>query len=292
MKKMTNNEIKNNQIKKPLNLLEYRRVSTYKQKKDVTIETQRVVNGKFKEIHKDLYNIINVYEDDGKSGFKFGKEDRPDFHKLLEDLYSIENADGILVYDIDRIGRDALELMELGDDFVKKNKVIVSVNKGGIIEQDSPEGKFIYGIFALMSELKGTTDKRRMHEGRERKKQKNIEEGRPAYFGFGRKKKIVPKNIKDKMIKWYKKEYGFKEIQNRMQKVPYLQYNEKDKKYKEITGFKLSTSTIGVKLKEWGLLIREPKYSKSKKAIQKQIDDEVDKRMQKVKEDIMRKLQK
>jgi len=286
-----NNNLNQKQIRNPLNLLEYRRVSTYKQKKDVTIETQRVINGKFKEAHKDLYNIISVYEDDGKSGFKFGKEERPAFHKLLEELYSVENIDGIFVYDIDRIGRDALELMELGDDFVKKNKFIVSVKKGGIIEQDSPEGKFIYGIFALMSEFRGTTDKRRMYEGRERKKQENIESGRPPYYGFGRKKKIVPKIIKDKMIKWYEKGYGFKEIQNRMQKVPYPQYNEKDKKYEEITGFKLSTSTIGNKLRDWDVEIKEPKYNKSKKAIQKQIDKEVNRRMQKLKEDIMKDIE-
>ena len=275
--------------KKKLRLLEYLRVSTLKQKNDITIETQKRENTKFKKINSDKYEIIATYKDDGKSGFKFGIEERPDFNRLLDLLYSDDSIDGIYAYDLDRIGRDSTELMILGRDFIKLKKKIVTTNKGEI-KQDTPEGELIYGIFSLLTQFDGNTIKRKFKAGRERKFAENVAEGLPKTHGFGRKDKIVPKEIKDEMIKWYNKGYGFKIIQKRMKKIEFQKWDDEKKEYVKQMGYSLSPVTIGKRLREWDIVIRKPKYSKSEKEVREEIEKEVKKRTKRITEEVLKKM--
>lgn len=273
---------------KKLSLLEYHRVSTYKQKHDVTIETQKNEIRKFLDRSDEMFEVVDIYEDVAKSGFKFSKDERPEYNKMLDRLRSDPNIDGVLAYDLDRFGRDSFELIGFGRNMALFQKEIILVKDK--IDQSTPFGEFYFELKALLSQLTGKNIIHQLRAGRERKKEENIKKGLPKTHGFGRKKKIVPKEIKEKMVKLYEKGYGFKEIQNRMQKVPYLRHNEKESIYETKTGYKLATSTIGDKLREWGLEIREPKYSKSSELIKKTLETEVDKRVEAMKQDLLKNL--
>ena len=60
--------------KKPILFIEYRRVSTLKQKDKCTIKRQELLNSKFMEYNKNRYKVEKLFVDDGRSGFKSGKE--------------------------------------------------------------------------------------------------------------------------------------------------------------------------------------------------------------------------
>lgn len=285
---------KDQEDQKPLILLEYHRVSTLKQVNDMTIKDQRYAINEFIENNKTKYQVIKVFEDEGKSGFKFNKEDRPAFNEMLELLKNDslkENPSiyGVMAYDIDRFGRDGYEVIGFGREMQKIQKKICLVNDK--IDQTTPFGDFYFSLKAILSQLDGESIKKKLNMGRDRKKRENLKQKLPATHGFGRKKKIIPKIIREKMIKWYKKGDGFKRIQNKIQNVLYPYYNEKEDKWEEIKGFKLSTSTIGERFREWGVEIREPKYSKSKDIIRRKVDQEVNKKLEVVKEEIVARLQ-
>lgn len=278
----------NNIPKKKLRLLEYHRVSTYKQKHDVTIETQKNEIKKFLNRSDKKFEVVDIYEDEAKSGFKFSEDERPEYNKMLDQLRSDPNIDGVLAYDLDRFGRDSFELIGFGRNMVLLQKEIILVKDK--IDQSTPFGEFYFELKALLSQLTGKNIIHQLKAGRQRKKEENIKHGLPKTYGFGRKKKIIPKEIKEKMIKWYNKGYGFKEIQNRMQTVPYPYYNEIENIYETKTGYKLSTSTIGDKLREWNVEIREPKYSKSKELIKKRIEREVGQKVEVMKQELLKNL--
>jgi len=275
---MSQNKLEEKNQKKVLNLLEYHRVSTYKQKRDITIEQQRQEIKKFLNFNEGLYNVVEIYEDEGKSGFKYDEKERPEYNKMLKRIREDPSIDGVLAYDMDRFGRVALEGMGFIKEMYTLKKEFVLVNDK--IDPSTPFGEFYAGIKQLVSQLDGKNIKNKTRIGRERKKQLNIQAGRDPYYGFGRKKKVVPKEIKDKMIDLYtheEKKLGFKEIQKIIQKTPYLEYDEEKKEYVEKTGFKLATSTIGERLKEWGVEIRVPKYYKPKEYFKKEVDLQVSK---------------
>ena len=279
--------------KQDLRLFQYCRVSTLKQKEDKTIEQQELLIHKHvekfnSEDHEYRYIIVEIFRDEAKSGYKFDEKNRPEFNKMFEKLKS-DKIDGVIAYSLDRLGRETENLLKFFREVGELGKKIILVE--GKIDRKTPFGRFLSGLNALMSEFDGDTIKYKLNTGRERKKAKNIKEGKPATFGFGRKPKIVPIEIKEKMIRWYEKGYGFKQIQRRMQEIIYKEWNEEIRSYQDKKGFKLSTATIGVKLRQWGINIRVPKYLKIEEVIQKTLDEEVDKRVKIMKEELLKNLQ-
>lgn len=283
--------IENNK-KQDIRLFQYSRVSTLKQKEDKTIEQQELLIQKHvekfnSEDHEYRYIIIEKFRDEAKSGYKFDETNRPEFNKMFEKLKS-DNIDGVIAYSLDRLGRETENLLKFFREVGELGKKIILVE--GKIDRKTPFGRFLSGLNALMSEFDGDTIKYKLNTGRKRKKAKNILEGKPATFGFGRRPKIVPIEIKEKMIRWYEKGYGFKQIQRRMQEITYKEWNEETRSYEDKKGFKLSTATIGVKLRQWKVKIREPKNLKIDDAIQKTIDKEVDKRIKDMKEELLKNI--
>ena len=135
--------------RKKLRLLEYHRVSTYKQKHDVTIETQKNEIKKFLNRSDGKYEVIDIYEDEAKSGFKFSEDERPAYNKMLGRLKSDENIDGVLAYDLDRFGRDSFELIGFGRNMALLQKEIILVKDK--IDQSTPFGEFYFELKALLS---------------------------------------------------------------------------------------------------------------------------------------------
>lgn len=282
-----------NEKKQDLRLFQYCRVSTLKQKEDKTIEQQdllihRHVEKFNSEDHEYRYIIVEIFRDEAKSGYKFDEKNRPEFNKMFEKLKS-DKIDGVIAYSLDRLGRETENLLKFFREVGELGKKIILVE--GKIDRKTPFGRFLSGLNALMSEFDGDSIKYKLNTGRERKKAKNIKEGKPATFGFGRRPKIVPIEIKEKMIRWYEKGYGFKQIQRRMQEITYKEWSEENRSYQDRKGYKLSTATIGVKLRQWEVKIRVPKYLKIEDVTQKVLDEEVDKRVKTMKEELLKNLQ-
>ena len=93
--------------KKKLRMYAYLRVSTKKQE----LENQRRSIKKFIKNNKNEYEIVESFEEKASS-FK----ERPEYNKMLNKLYNKENnANGILIQRLDRIGRSVKDLSVLID---------------------------------------------------------------------------------------------------------------------------------------------------------------------------------
>ena len=125
----------------------YYRVSTLEQ----SIEAQReVLGGGFEE----------EFTDEGVSGATLAA-DRPGFSKLLA---HIRKGDTLVVYAIDRLGRDALDVQGTVKRLLDKG-VIVDVRGLGPISGDA--GKLIVAVLAQMAEIERNRIRERCDAGRE-----------------------------------------------------------------------------------------------------------------------------
>src|SRR5947208_16626748 len=81
----------------------YLRVSTEEQRERQSIETQREFAQKYCDLHS--LQIFGVYSDEGVSG-TVPVAARPESSRLLQDARA-KKFDQLLVYKLDRLGRDA-----------------------------------------------------------------------------------------------------------------------------------------------------------------------------------------
>jgi len=76
---------------------------------------------------KNGHTITDVYEDLGVSG-ALAPLDRPGFQKALAGL---ENADGLVVYALDRLARSLVELVDVVKLLEAKGKVVLALGSIG-----------------------------------------------------------------------------------------------------------------------------------------------------------------
>jgi len=171
-----------------LKLFAYMRVSTKKQMKDGTIENQERSLKKFIEYNNDKFEIIDMFYDKGISAFSY----RPDYERMIEKLFNDE-ADGIAIQRLDRVGRSVKQLSELMVRFNENNKVFIATEQN--IDTSTIEGKLFFHILASIAEFNFALIRERMKEGLER----YLDEG-----GVLGRHKIIqdPKTIQ-KIIKLY-----------------------------------------------------------------------------------------
>ena len=125
----------------------YYRVSTL----DQSIEAQReALGGGFEE----------EFTDEGVSGATLAA-DRPGFSKLLA---HVRKGDTLVVYAIDRLGRDALDVQGTVKSLIDKG-VTVDVRGLGPIAGDA--GKLIVAVLAQMAEIERNRIRERCEAGRE-----------------------------------------------------------------------------------------------------------------------------
>ena len=82
-------------------LVGYCRVSTDNQKEEGTIKIQQTALIEYAKLNN--YKLIKIFNDEGISG---GLEDRPGLVELFNFLESNAEADGVLIYKLDRLARD------------------------------------------------------------------------------------------------------------------------------------------------------------------------------------------
>lgn len=88
----------------------------------------------------------NIYKDNVS-----GKEDRP---SLVACLKARRRGDTVVVWKLDRIGRDLRHLINLVDDLTKRNiGVKVLAGEGASIDILTANGRLVFGIFDALAEL-------------------------------------------------------------------------------------------------------------------------------------------
>jgi DNA invertase Pin-like site-specific DNA recombinase len=133
----------------------YGRVST----KDQTTENQRL------EIQAQGYNVDYWYADEGVSG-KVSANQRPEFAALLK---QIRNGEKLVVTKLDRLGRDAIDVMATINALAARN-IEVIVLQLGKLDLTSAAGKLMLKMLAAVSEMERDLLVERTHAGLERAK--------------------------------------------------------------------------------------------------------------------------
>lgn len=142
----------------------YTRVSTAEQ----TTSSQRA------EIQKRFGEGIPLFEDEGVSG-TVPPAERPMFAALLKIL---RKGDQLVVYAIDRIGRNASEVLEIVEKLQKKGVSLVSIREG--FDAATPAGKLMLTMLAAVAEMERSMILERSRAGREEARKNGVQFGRPA----------------------------------------------------------------------------------------------------------------
>lgn len=136
-----------------MSVFAYTRVST----DDQTCENQR-------RAIEDRYNVKRFYSDDGVSG-SVAAARRPAMAKLLEHVREDED-DVVVVYAIDRLGRDTVDVLTTVEALKKKGVSVISIREGFDLSTDA--GKLMLTMLAAVAELERSNMKARQLAGLER----------------------------------------------------------------------------------------------------------------------------
>lgn len=176
-------------------IIGYSRVSTDKQfvnGHSVNVQKERMENYcKFKNL-----DLIDVLEE-VKSGKNM--KDRPVLQEIIQRLKlpndNKKSLDGIIVAKLDRLGRNASEIILLTDDIIKMNKNLYCVDLD--LDFSSMAGQFLRTIFAAFGQLEREMIAQRTRETMAYKKARNE---RVGVVPFGHKLERDPKTGKNVMV--------------------------------------------------------------------------------------------
>jgi DNA invertase Pin-like site-specific DNA recombinase len=148
-----------------------------------TISQQRTAGIKFAKEHKFEYEI---YEDEGKSGYKISDEDkdifknRPAFTKLIADIEN-NKIDKVWVLEHSRLSRNEVSSVVIFRLFKKFNIELYEINKK--LNLDDPQSKLLRQLLDAIAEYERQLIVVRTSRG----KQKRVDEGYRVYqrlFGY------------------------------------------------------------------------------------------------------------
>lgn len=131
----------------------YVRVST----EDQSTDTQKAsIEGRYK--------VDRWFEDEAVSGAIKAK-DRKGFSELLA---YVRDGDTVIVYAVDRLGRNTVDVLETVDTFKAKGVSVLSVREG--FDMSTPMGKAMLTMLSAMAELERSNIKERQMQGIKRAK--------------------------------------------------------------------------------------------------------------------------
>ena len=142
----------------------YGRVSTIQQNTD---------NQKL-ELEQSGYQIDYWYEDTGISG-KTSANQRPQFMALLS---QIRDGESVVVSKLDRLGRDAIDVLQTVKQLSHRN-IKVIVKQFGNTDLSSPAGKMLLTMLAAVAEMERDLLIERTQSGLQRAKSEGKQLGRP-----------------------------------------------------------------------------------------------------------------
>ena len=152
----------------------YCRVSTPEQKKGDTIKTQERKLTRYAETQN--LNIVRWFSDNGYSG---KDQNRPAFQLMIpyiEDNH--KEIHWLFTRDIARLGRNALELMQLKVILTSYNLDLILAESGSMNLED-PYQELLYGNMANFAEFIRKVNILRVKEGLQRAIERGVKLGRP-----------------------------------------------------------------------------------------------------------------
>ena len=146
----------NGESDSPQRVAVYARVSSEEQKKNQSIETQRVYARKWLDLEKDrgeLMEVAGEYLDDGVSGTD-PLEERPGGKSLLHDAKE-GKFNKLVFYKIDRLGRDPRLLLNAVHTLADLGVTVKSLTEP--FDTVTPQGRFMLNMFASVAGLERDT---------------------------------------------------------------------------------------------------------------------------------------
>lgn len=171
----------------------YGRVSTINQNTD---------NQKL-ELEKAGYQINYWFEDTGISG-KTSANQRPQFIALLE---KIRDGETLVVSKLDRLGRDAIDVLQTVKQLSKRN-IKVIVHQIGSTDLSSPAGKMLLTMLAAVAEMERDLLIERTQSGLARAKKEGKILGRPSKTSISQKLEIIQKLNLGVSVSQLSRDYG------------------------------------------------------------------------------------
>ncbi len=111
---------------------------------------------------------------------------RPDFDRMLTYL---REGDTVVVWKIDRLGRNFTEMVATMADLFKKGINIVSTSQG--IDTNQPMGKAMAYILGIVAEMEADFNRERTKHSLEARRKRGIKGGRPKHPFFSDPKKFA-----------------------------------------------------------------------------------------------------
>jgi DNA invertase Pin-like site-specific DNA recombinase len=148
----------------------YSRVSTLKQStENQTLELREVCK-------RNNWSVVREISDNGISGSK-GRTSRPGFDELHK-MISRREADIVVVWSIDRLGRSITDLVAFMGELETKAMHFYSHQQA--IDSRTPAGKMSFAIFSAVAEFERNIIRERVMAGLARAKAEGKKLGRPT----------------------------------------------------------------------------------------------------------------
>lgn len=122
-------------------------------------------------------------------------------------IYNSTDGDIILVSEISRLARSALEVLDIMQVAVSKS-LTIHIVKSGIVVDGSMQSKIMCTIFGLAAEIERDFIRSRTAESLSRRKQAGLPMGRPA----GEAKVLKLDSIASDIEKWHAKKIGWASV--------------------------------------------------------------------------------
>jgi len=148
----------------------YTRVSTTGQ--DLSIQKEKLVD--YVKVRE--FKLIRIFEDKATGS----NTDRPGFQQMM-DFLRAGNADAVVVYKLDRMGRSIRDLINIIDELKRINIGFISFTDN--IDTTTANGRLFFYIMAALAEFERELISERTEAGKEKARANGVK--------FGRKKKKV-----------------------------------------------------------------------------------------------------
>lgn len=161
----------NNSISKLM--VGYVRVSTKKQTKGTSIDSQKDAINKYCMVHNIELN--KVFVDSGLSAYK----NRPNFEKMIKYVLINEHINGVICNDLTRFGRSTVDLLVQINQIEKAGKSFITVKDN--FDTSTKTGKLLLTVLSAIADFESKTIHERMQSGREWAKIHGTKSGKPMH---------------------------------------------------------------------------------------------------------------
>lgn len=201
---------------RPFKVLGYARVSTNDQVDGVSLEFQETAIRQYCQAQGWI--LTEMFVDVGSGA---DTENRPEYRRLLK---SIKKADAVAAHKVDRLGRNAKEVLTLLDYLKALNKPLRVVECP--VDPNTAIGRFVVTLMAAVAELERILIIERTSMGRNAKAQKgSYAYGAPPFGWRVHEGELIESPSEQAIIKliqgWRKLKWSLREIADKLTKDGY-----------------------------------------------------------------------